>query len=395
MKILHVLPNLDPSAGGLPSVAIRLAAAQARLGHEVGIACYRAADAQDRIAAEVAAVPAFDRVRLEYLAPLTMLECRLGMKTRRVIGPVVRRYEIVHNHGVWDTLARLATSAARRLGVPYVIAPHGMLDPWSLQQSRLKKRLALWVAYRRMLNGAAFIHVLNRDEGSLLAPLGLRARVELIPNGINPEEFATLPPRGEFRRCRPALKDRPYVLFLGRLHHKKGLDYLAEAFAQVIRGGCDAALVVAGPDEGALEPFKMQIDRLGLTDRLLVTGLIYGREKLAALVDADCFCLPSRQEGFSMAVTEAMGCGLPVVISQTCHFPEVAEAGAGFVLPLDAGAFAQAISRILQNAELRRQMGQAGMELVRRRYVWPAIAQLSIEAYCRALVGGAGSAGRN
>ncbi|HWP40249.1 MAG TPA: glycosyltransferase, partial [Tepidisphaeraceae bacterium] len=205
------------------------------------------------------------------------------------------------------------------------------------------------------------------------------------PNGVYLEEFDPLPPPGEFRAIHLELGNRPYVLFLGRLHPKKGLDYLAEAFTRVIRSGSDAALVVAGPDAGALESFLEQSRRLGIADRVLLTGLIWGRKKLAALVDAACFCLPSRQEGFSMAITEAMACQVPVVISQACHFPEVAQAGAGFVLPLDADAFANALNQLLRDQALRRQMGSAGRELVMTRFNWPTIAEHAVQAYARVL----------
>jgi len=381
MKILHTLPNLDPSAGGLASVAIRLASAQAGLGHDVAIACYHDASADDRIAADAARVPHFDRVHVEHLAALTPWECRLGLRARRRVDAIVRRFDIVHNHGVWDTLARIVTAAARKHDIPYVIAPHGMLDPWSMSQKWLKKRIALALGYRAMLDAAAFIHALNHDEQQLMAPLRLKSPVRIIPNGVYLEEFDSLPPPGEFRASHPGLGDRPYVLFLGRIHPKKGLDYLAEAFAKVLRDGCDAALVVAGPDAGALGSFLAQSRRLGIADRVVLTGLIWGRKKLAALVDAACFCLPSRQEGFSMAIAEALACRVPVVISQACHFPEVAQAGAGFVLPLEADAFANALNQLLRDRTLRSHMGTAGKDLVAAQFTWSTIASRSILLY--------------
>jgi len=132
-----------------------------------------------------------------------------------------------------------------------------------------------------------------------------------------------------------------------------------------------------------LEPFRQQVARLGLTTRVHIVGPLWGEDKLAAIVDADCFCLPSRQEGFSMAITEVMACGLPVVISEPCHFPEVREAGAGEVVPLDARAIADALERVLQDPQQRQRMGQAGRELVRSRYTWPHIAEQCVRAYRR------------
>jgi len=142
-------------------------------------------------------------------------------------------------------------------------------------------------------------------------------------------------------------------------------------------------LVVAGPDDGAREDFEQRIERAGLKHRVHILGPIYDQQRLAALADAALFCLPSRQEGFSLAITEALGCGLPVVISEGCHFPEVADADAGFVLPLDAKAFADAMAKLLSDDQLRSRMSIAAKQLVHERYAWPAIAAQTVLAYQR------------
>jgi glycosyltransferase involved in cell wall biosynthesis len=179
----------------------------------------------------------------------------------------------------------------------------------------------------------------------------------------------------------PALGGRPYFLFLSRLHYKKGLDYLADAFAIVAARNSDVQLVVAGPDDGARADFEGRIAAAKLSDRIHVPGPIYGTEKLSAIAGAACFVLPSRQEGFSMAILEALACGVPAVVSAECHFPEVAEVGAGEVVPLEAAALAAAIGRVLADPDRRRKMGQAGRELVAVRFTWPRIAETSIETY--------------
>jgi glycosyltransferase involved in cell wall biosynthesis len=165
------------------------------------------------------------------------------------------------------------------------------------------------------------------------------------------------------------------------LHFKKGLDYLADAFALAANSVPRLRLVVAGPDDGAREPFVQQIARLGLTDRTHVVGPLYGGDKIAAFVDAAAFCLPSRQEGFSVAVTEALACGIPVVISDQCHFPEVQEVGAGRVVPCDAKATGDALSQVLADASAAQRMGDAGAKLIRERFTWPKVAELTMKTY--------------
>ncbi len=379
MKLLHVIQTLDPATGGPPCTATRLAAAQAGLGHEVHLVGYAGEGAETRFREATQRVPQRDRLCLHWLRAPGLAERLLGREARTCLRGLVGDFDLIHLHGVWDPILKAAADTARRRRVPYVVTPHGMLDPWCLGQKRWKKRLALALGYRRMLDDAACLHALNADEKRLLAPLGLAGPVVVLPNGVFLEEIEPLPPAGSFARGRRELDGRPWVLFLSRLHYKKGLDYLAEAFAGVARANQDVQLVVAGPDGGARQDFEQQVRQRGLANRVHLVGPLYGPEKLAALRDAACFCLPSRQEGFSIAVLEALACGSPVVISENCHFPEVAETGAGKVVPLDAPAVARALQDVLAGGA--RQMGQAGRRLVETSYTWPRIGRDSLAVY--------------
>jgi len=387
MRILHVINTLDPNAGGPPAVALRLAAAQATLGHNAAIAAYHTPESQGRIEKSLASIPGMHRVEVHNLsAPRNAPERIFGRHAAAWLRDAVPRFDVLHLHSVWDTILRVAAAAAFERAVPYAVTPHGVLDPWCLGNTpakRIKKHAALLVAYRTMLNRAAFLHTLNRDERDLLRPLRLSPPTEVIPNGVFLDEFANLPQRGSFASSHPELAGEPYILFLSRVHYKKGLDFLIEAFALLRRDRPELRLVVAGPDDGALRPALDQAARLGLADRVHAVGPLYARDKLAAFVDAQLFCLPSRQEGFSMAITEALACGLPAVISDQCHFPEVAEAGAGRVTPLDPAAIAVAMRDVLSDPARRDAMGRAGRALVEARYTWPRIGAACIDAYQR------------
>ncbi|HRP63184.1 MAG TPA: glycosyltransferase [Phycisphaerales bacterium] len=381
MNIIHVIVTLDPAKGGPPAVVTRLAAAQAQQGHSVSIVSYSVSERRAQVDAMLQGVPGMAAVNIVEVDGRGRTERLFGRGVSQAIRHLMRPQSILHLHGVWEPMLLAAARTARRAGVPYAITPHGMLDPWSLSQGRLKKRLALLLAYRHMINHAAFLHALNADEETLLKPLGFRSPVHVIPNGVFIEEVEPLPKAGVFRDMHPELSHAPFILFLSRLHYKKGLDYLAHAFERVAAKNGSIRLVVAGPDGGAQDDFVQQIAQAKLTDRVHVIGPIYGPSKLGALVDASCFCLPSRQEGFSIAITEALACGVPVVISDACHFPEVAEAGAGEVVPLDADAVAQALLTIIGDEALRRRMSQAGRELVRSRFTWPKIAVRMVQCY--------------
>ena len=380
MFILHTIATLDPAAGGPPRTALGLAHAQAALGHEVHMLSYRG-DSPPPTGLDHTLRAVDGQVVLHELPLPSAGERLFGRAAAALLRGLLARADILHLHGIWESIIRVAAAEARQAGRPYVIAPHGMLDPWSLAQRKWKKRIALALGYRTMLNGAAFIHGLNADEVRLLGPLRLRCPTRTIPNGVPPDAFAQLPAKGTFCRLYPQLADAPYVLFLSRLHYKKGLDHLARAFELLASKTPDLQLVIAGPDDGARGDFEQRIARAGLTKRVHLVGSIYGPAKLAAFVDAAAFCLPSRQEGLSVAILEAMACGIPVVISEPCHFPEVAEAGAGQVVPLNAEAVADALWRVLSDANEAQRQGQAGQQLVRERYLWPAIARLSIDDY--------------
>jgi len=381
MRILHVVRTLDPAEGGPPQVAGRLAAAQAARGHDVHVVSYSRTDVLERIADQLAPVPHRELVHFHPIADPGLVERLSARRARAALEAMAASVDFVHIHGVWGGILHAAAATAARRGIPYCFRPAGMLDPWSLAQSGWKKRVALLAGYRRALDRATFIHALNDDERRLIEPLRLRAPTVVIPNGVFLEELLPLPEPGTFRATHPALAADPFVLFLSRLHPKKGLDVLAQAFALLARRRADVRLVVAGPDEGARADFLARIQSGGHGDRVHVVGPLYGRSKVAALADASCFCLPSRQEGFSVAIIEALACGRPVVISEACHFPEVARAGAGRIVALDPVALAAALNDTLEDSAFASEAGLAGAALVRERYTWDAVAEQCLALY--------------
>lgn len=379
MRIVHLLSSVDPKAGGPPAVVLRIAAGQAALGHEVVVAHLPLGEGRESdFRRSCDSVPGIDRVRFVTVDPA--MASKLGRPRR---APEFGRCDLLHIHGVWEPVLPACARWARSNGIPYCFVPHGMLDRWSMAQKKWKKRLALALGWKSALDRSAFLHVLNKDEGDGLAPLGLRAPCETIPNGVFLAEIEPIPQRGSFRAKRPELGADPYILFLSRLHFKKGLDHLADAFAILARSHPSLRLVVAGPDDGERAPFEQRIAAHGLAARTHVVGPLYGRDKYEALVDCAVFCLPSRQEGFSVAVTEALAVGRPVVISTECHFPEVGEVGAGAVTTLDPEQVASALARLLDDPAAADAAGARGASLVRERFTWDAIAALTIGVYRR------------
>jgi len=382
MRIVHVIESLDPSRGGPQAVAIRLSAAQAMLGHETHLLAWDIPEKREEIQRSLDGIPGSDLVTTHCPVPSGKLDSILAKPMLQALSKIDKP-DVLHLHAVWPPMLIQVAKWARKQGVPYVVMPHGMLHTWSLSQSKWKKKIALALAYRSMLKNASFFHVLNEEEEREVGKLNFGPPLEIIPNGVFLEELEPLPEPGVFRANHPEIGDGPFALFLSRLHYKKGLDYLIDGFAIALKQCPKASLVIVGPDGGELEPSKQRAQSLGISDKVHFTGPVYGNEKIQAYVDAACFCLPSRQEGFSMAILEALATGTPVVISDQCFFDEVQQVDAGKVITLDAQQVGQAMLTYLAGNSVQALTGQAAIELIKSSYTWQKIAEKSIALYER------------
>ena len=249
------------------------------------------------------------------------------------------------------------------------------LDPVIHRRSRWRKRvMELWYQ-DRLLRNAAAIHYTSAEEMRLAEPYVFGAPGVVVPLGLDLTDYSALPEPGTFRRSHPEIGERPILLFLSRLNFKKGLDVLIQATARVIAAGIDAHLVLAGPDGGMEASARRWIAEAGLEGRSTFTGMLRGKDKLAAFVDAALFVLPSLSENFGIAVVEAMACGTPVLVSDRVNiWREIVADGAGIAEPPAPDAFAAAMLSLLNDEPRRRAMGQAARASVARRYQWNTIA---------------------
>ena len=375
MRILHVIDSLPRENGGMPAVVVRLAVAQKAAGLEPAIVCHDERALREHIQWWSSQVLGFAAVKV---IPCGWLPSKAAS--------LVRQFDVVHVHGVWTPVPTMMCWHALRAGVPTLLAPHGMLSTWSLEQKRPRKALSLALIWRRLVRNVTFLHALNQAEQQELAARFRGTDIRVIPNGIFAEEFADLPHRGDSARVIPTLVDgRRYVLFLARLHFMKAPDLLIDAFARLAASVPDVDLVVAGPDYGMEATLRSQIRELGLSERVHLPGAVYGRAKLALLRDALCMCQPSRHEGFSVSMLEALACGVPVVTTQTANFPEVATEGAGFIAAADSESVSAALLALVQDEELRSRQSAAARELVSRRYTWEAVQGCALRVYDEAI----------
>ena len=374
MRVLHVIPSIDRLAGGPTTALLGLTKAQAKAGLEVKVlTAYR--QVHDRVAGQV-----FQNqgVAVEMLGPVA------GKLQRHpdlafLADQQIRDSHIVHIHAIWEQLLHVSARSAQSRKIPYLVTAHGMLDPWSLAQNKWAKKALLRLRVRKNLNRAAGLHFTSTVERDLVAPMRLRAPKIVEPNGIDLDEFEHLPQRGTFATHVPQVGKRRYILFLGRLHPKKGLDLLIPAFAKIASGAAlaDVALVVAGPDaDGYQHRLRSMIAEHRLEDRVVLPGMLEGEARIAAFTEAALFVLPSYQENFGIAVAESLVAGTPVVISDQVNIhADITAADVGGVVPTNVAALAGEMRRWMEDGDLRRRAAAIAPAFVRDRYDWDQIAR--------------------
>lgn len=376
MRIAHVTASLSRLGGGVSEVVWAVATQQAARG--AASAVFGLRDAYTR-----SDVPPANAV--PYCAGGVLGPAALGYspELRRQLRARAGWVDVVHAHGLWAHPSREARCLADRARVPRVVSPHGMLEPWALRRSAWKKRIAAWLYEERNLRSAACVHALCRAEARSVRAAGLHHPIAVIPNGVDLDAYDAERDAGSARRLWPEWRGARVVLFLGRIHPKKGLLHLVEAWHRLDRETAGWRLVIAGPDaHGHRAAVERVSTRLGLTSRVSFTGAVHGARKRALLARADVFALPSFSEGFSMAILEALASRLPVLMTPQCNFEEVAAVGAGVLAEPTADAVARGLRGLLALTDGQRgAMGQRGRDLVARDYVWPRVAQQMLATY--------------
>jgi glycosyltransferase involved in cell wall biosynthesis len=374
MKILHVIANLAPRYGGPAKACVEMARAVARLGHEVKIYTTNQ-DGPGELPVPLGRPVIQDGVEIRYYPIQPPRYWGTSWPLARALAGGIREADLVHIHSLYLFHDLVAGHYCRSYGVPYLIQPHGTLDPFIYRRHRLRKTVLEILFEDRNIRGAAAVLFTTAKERQLAKPYTFNTPGEVVALGLDFSAYQTLPPPGAFRERFPETGGKEIILFLGRINFKKGLDLLVQALARVVRKRRDLHLVVAGPDDdGWGVRVKGWLQQEGIADCATFTGMLLGEEKLAALRDARLFVLPSYSENFGIAVIEAMACGLPVVISDQVNiWREVEAAGAGLVTPCAADPLAAALERLVAEVDTAADMGRRGKELVARRFQWDSI----------------------
>ena len=385
MRIVHLTPYYAPAYafGGVVRSVEGMAASLARRGHEVTVLTTDALDHRRRYTG--AKDETIDGVRvLRRPNVLPRLRGRFNLSTprslKRSAEALLPTIDVLHIHEFRTLENLLATPVAQLHETPIALSPHGTLN-LNTGRGALKR------AWDRLLSpgiASRIDHVIalsaaERDEAeSLWQSVGARrkpTRFSVIPNGVDLGDFDRRALAASFRK-RFNLGDAQIVLFMGRLHARKGVDVLIKAFRAIDLE--DSPLLIVGPDDGMLPTLQAFADG---DRRITFTGYLQSDERLGALAASDIFALPATGEGQPMAALEAMAAGLPVVLSPGCNIDEVAVHGAGFVVEATVEAFADKLRLLLSDQDMRREMGERAQQLADERFAWDRIAERLEEVY--------------
>ena len=250
-------------------------------------------------------------------------------------------------------------------------------------KSALLKRPYIKLVEKGNVENAHAIHVASDYEKNKFELLGLNAKAIVIPRVLSMDEYDNNKPLKDMDDIYPELKGKRKILFLGRIHPKKGFDILGPAMKKILEYDKNVALIIAGPDEaGYANTVKKMFSSLGILEHALFTGMVLGQEKIALLKNSEMFVLPSHGENFGIAVLEALACEIPVIVTdKTGLSSDILNYNCGVVTKISSEDFARGIMMILRNGTLRQEMGINGKKLVREKYSWDVVGGAVLRLY--------------
>ena len=361
MKVLHIVSSISRTGGG-PSRSVQGLVSGLQ---QVGVDTYL-------LAIKPLGVP--------WVKGVEHFQCIGKMKwfgVSKAIGRVMDEVkpDLVHIHSIWQLMLHFGVVEARRRNIPYILAPRGTLEVWSLRQKWLKKKLALLTYQGRDLSRAVALHVTAKSEMDQCRRLGFMQKIIMSPNGVNAP--GTMPPRIK------APNGKRRALFLSRMHEKKGLLNLVDSWARVRPVGWEMELVYTAKEKEEIDyenQVRSRIQELGLDGSFVFTGALPDEEKWDAYRRADAFILPSYSENFGIVVAEALYAGVPVVTTTGTPWLELRTEKCGWYVEVPRNMdnwdeMDAALRGVIALSDGEREaMGERGRKLVERKYSWPAIA---------------------
>lgn len=387
MKILQVCPIFPPQpsnfASGVTQAVYHMSNELVKRQHKVEVWAANTLDMKTKIQSEVALVGGIEVRYFPYI--MHYYTFFLSPSLIQAAKSNLDEFDVIHIHDFRTFHGLVVAHYAKKKKVPYLLQAHGSLPRMMAMQKLKWVYDTLW-GYR-LLRHASKVIAVTKIEAEQYKSIEIgKDKVEIIPIGVDLSEFQNLPERGQFRKKYGLDDKQKVILYLGRIHKIKGLDLLVKSFAELIKDLRYVKLAIVGPDDGYLPVLKRVIDDLGISDRILLTGPLFGRERLAAYVDADVYVLPSVYDMSPSTVMEACACATPVVVTSSCGLANWIEGyQAGYVVPRDKKQLQQALATILTDEKLRQKLASQARRLVEEQFAWNKIVD-QIEATYKAVI---------
>jgi len=382
MKVLHVIQSIAQSTGGPARSSQGLVAALNRIGVKAWLFSFTPGESQwiegvTRFKAVTSNRQTEERtheeVNKDSRRRLRAL-CTFWKKQKEFEAFVEDiKPDLIHVHAIWCFGSHIACKVARKKGIPYIVAPRGMLEPWSLQQKKWKKLLAMCFYQRRDLKGSCLLHATAESEALQFRNLRLFQPIVISPNGVNfPQKLPERNLHADGRRR---------MLFVSRIHPKKGLLDLIEAWSRILPE--QWVLEIVGTDaDGYQRSVEDKVRKLCLCNSVIFTGPLDDTKKWEAYRRADVFVLPTYSENFGIVVAEALYAHVPVITTKGTPWEELSSEHCGWWIDIGVEPLVQVLqdAMALTDSE-RHQMGMNGRTLVEKKYTWSAVAMQMKLAY--------------
>ena len=401
MKILHVAHFFYPclSAGGVVNASYQIASKQ---GKDDDVKVISSDSCKERLKFPNGRYDVdVDGIKVDYFKNLsngfklkTMLDTPLAAPFK--ISKDIKDYDIVHIHEHRQTLAIIASYFARKNNIPYIVQAHGSVLPF-FQKEGLKNLFDKVFGFK-ILHNASCVFALTEVEKEQYLKMGVdEDKIEIVPLGINLEEYENLPSYGKFRSKFNIDENDKLILFVGRIHEIKGLDLLLDAFNDLIVQSneknslenidCSSIkLAIVGPDDGYLVKLEEKVKEYSLEENVIITGPLYKEEKQEALVDCDLFVIPSKYESFTTSGLEAMACSKPLVLTKNNHIHDWVDGNVGIACEDNKDSLREAIEKVLFDEELSQIFAENGNKLIKEKYNWDIINDQILEIYNKYLI---------
>ena len=373
MKILHVIPSFWSGSGGPSRALVKICRAHCSTCPEHTIDISSTTYGQTEKWSEYVKNYLPPGVNVRLFKQSGRHTTNFSIQLYRWLKSNLTKYDVIHIHSVFHPISSTAMFTANRLNVPYIVRPLGTLSPYTFNhRNKIIKKTYFEIIDKKLLNNSSGIHYTSEQEFRKAQRLGLSARKYVIPLPYESMKIGREKPHGNIQ-----------LLYLSRLHPKKGVELLLQSLKNIVNGNPDIKLMLAGSGDRSYEKKLIEIvNKLDLGHNVVMTGFVDGQEKERLIQTSDIFILPSYEENFGIAIAEAMDAGLPVIITKGVDiWDTVEEYNAGLIAEQSVESITSAIRNLVKNRDLRETMGKNGQRLVKEEFDPLIIGKKLVEMY--------------